>query len=115
MLARAEGFASGATASSRSKISTSAARLRALSSARVLDAGMNSAERRGRTEADIEAVPTAASARHDARHECLTTDAHGCTLIRLQLLPYWHHNRVLIRAHLWLNLLSCLALNTVRP
>jgi hypothetical protein len=52
-LSRAAGFASGTTASSRSKIRPSAPRLRAFSSARALDAGMNRTERLGRDAADM--------------------------------------------------------------
>src|SRR5262245_39890163 len=47
--ARARSFASGATASSRSKIKLSAGRVLAFSRARALEPGMNSTLRRGRT------------------------------------------------------------------
>lgn len=51
--ARASPFALGATASSRSMTTTSAGRLRAFSSARGFEPGMNSTLRRGRTGVDM--------------------------------------------------------------
>src|SRR5258706_173325 len=53
MTARAPSLASGATASSRSKISPSAGKSRAFSSARGFEAGMNNRLRRGRIGAAV--------------------------------------------------------------
>src|SRR6059058_544156 len=53
MAARAVSLASGATASSRSKISPSAGKARAFSRARGFEPGMNRTLRRGRIGADI--------------------------------------------------------------
>ena len=66
-MARASSLASGATASSRSKMRTSAGSARAFSSARALDAGMNSALRRGRAawnESDAGIVRRVSRLRH---------------------------------------------------